>query len=194
MTTYLPPKKNTAFVFYVSLVSQASRPAFQANPTLAAGDVKVAIDDGAPANLTTLPAVDADFTKRVKVSLSSAEMNGDNITVIFSDAAGAEWDDLTVNLQTVTTSQIDDLATAASVSALPTANNNADALLDRANGIETSYTLRQALRLILASLVGEVSGASSTTITFRDINDTVDRIVATVDAYGNRSAVTKDVA
>lgn len=110
MTTYLPPKKNTAFVFYVSLVSQASRPLFQANPTLAAGDVKVATDDGAPANLATLPVVDADFTRRVKVSLSASEMNGDNITVIFADAAGAEWDDLTINIQTVA-NQLDDLNT-----------------------------------------------------------------------------------
>ena len=82
----------------------------QANPTLAAGDVKVAIDDGAPANLATLPAVDADFTKRVKVSLSSDEMNGDNITVIFSDAAGAEWCDVLINIQTAA-AQIDDLPT-----------------------------------------------------------------------------------
>lgn len=109
MPSFVPPKKNTAFTFYVSLVSQANTKIMQANPTLAAGDVKVATDDGAPANLTTLPVVDADFTKRVKVSLSATEMNGDNITVIFSDAAGAEWCDLTVNIQT-TARQIDDLA------------------------------------------------------------------------------------
>lgn len=104
-----PPKKNAAFVFYISLISQSNTKIAQANPTLAAGDVKAAVDDAAPANLTTLPVVDADFTKRVKVSLSAAEMNGDNITVIFSDAAGAEWCDLTVNIQTVTR-QIVDLA------------------------------------------------------------------------------------
>ena len=82
----------------------------QSNPTLAAGDVKVAIDDGAPANLATLPVVDADFTKRVKVSLSAAEMNGDNISIIFSDAAGDEWCDLIINIQTAV-NQIDDLQT-----------------------------------------------------------------------------------
>lgn len=109
MASQYPPKKNTAYTFYVSLVSQANTKIFQANPTLASGDVKVAIDDGAPANLTTLPVVDADFTKRVKVAMSSAEMNGDNISVIFSDAAGAEWCDVTINLQT-TARQIDDLA------------------------------------------------------------------------------------
>jgi len=108
MPSYVPPKKNTAYVFYVSLISQANTKIAHVNPTLVAGDVKVAVDDAAPANLATLPVVDADFTKRVKVSLSTAEMNGDNITVIFSDAAGAEWCDLTVNIQTTAT-QIDNL-------------------------------------------------------------------------------------
>lgn len=124
MASQLPPKINTAYTFYVSLVSQADTKTFQANPTLATGDVKVAIDDGAPANLATLPVVDADYTKRVKVALSSAEMNGDNITVIFSDASGAEWCDLTVNLQTVT-NQFDDLATS---TALATAQTDLDTL------------------------------------------------------------------
>jgi len=111
MPTFVPCKKNDAngYTFYVSLVSQANTKIFQANPTLAAGDVIRAIDDAAPANLGTLPVVDADFTKRVKVVLSQAETNGDNITIIFSDAAGAEWCDLTVNIQTVAR-QIDDLA------------------------------------------------------------------------------------
>jgi hypothetical protein len=68
----------------------------------------------------------------------------------------------------------------------------ATALLDLANGVETSYTLRQAMRLVLAALVGKLSGAETTTVTIRDIGDTTDRIIATVDADGNRSAVTPD--
>lgn len=123
MTTYIPPRKNTAFVFYVSLVSRASRPQFQANPTLAAGDVLIAKDDGAPANLATLPVIDADFTKRVKVSLSAAEMNADNISILFSDVAGAEWDDLMILLQT-SSQQINDLASQAAVDALQTTVGN----------------------------------------------------------------------
>jgi hypothetical protein len=102
MASFVPPKKNDAngYTFYVSLAPRTANGTWQANPTLASGDVKIAIDDGAPANLTTLPVVDADYTKRVKVVLSQAETNGDNLTIIFSDAAGAEWCDLTVNLQT----------------------------------------------------------------------------------------------
>jgi len=100
MASSYPPVKNSELIFYIGLKSQANPLVFQANPTLAAGDVKVAVDDGAPANLGTLPVVDADFTKRVKVTLSASEMNGDKITVIFSDAAGSEWCDLMLEIHT----------------------------------------------------------------------------------------------
>jgi hypothetical protein len=71
---------------------------------------------------------------------------------------------------------------------------SADALLDRAAGVETSRTLRQSLRLMLSALAGKASGLATTTATFRDTNDTKDRIVATVDTSGNRSAVTLDAS
>lgn len=102
MATHVPPKKNDAngYVTYTCLVSQADGNIFQVNPTLAAGDVKIAIDDGAPANLATLPVVDADFTKSVKIVLSQAETNGDIIRIIFSDAAGSEWADQEIKLHT----------------------------------------------------------------------------------------------
>ncbi len=153
MTTYIPPKKNTAFVFYISLVSQAASPDFQANPTLAAGDVKVAIDDGAPANLATLPAVDADFTKRVKVSLSASEMNGDNISVIFSDAAGAEWHDLSVLLQTAT-QQVDDLASQASLTTIGGyLDTEIAAILADTNELQTDWANGGRLDLILDAVL-----------------------------------------
>ena len=68
----------------------------------------------------------------------------------------------------------------------------AQALLDN-NDIETGYSMRNSLRLVLASLAGKLSGAGTSTIAIRDINDAVDRIVATVDSNGNRTAVTKDL-
>ena len=120
MATVVPAKKGTAYIFYIGLASQADPRVLQANPTIAAGDVKVATDDGAPGNLVTLPVFDADFTKRVKVSLSAGEMNGDNITMIFSDIAGAEWCDLIVNIQTVA-NQIDDLDTTLDIIAVDVA-------------------------------------------------------------------------
>jgi hypothetical protein len=76
--------------------------------------------------------------------------------------------------------------------ALPTAAENAAALMDLANGIETSITPRQAIRLILAASAGKLSGAATTTVTIRNVGDSKDRITATVDSAGNRSAVTVD--
>jgi hypothetical protein len=77
-------------------------------------------------------------------------------------------------------------------SAAQDANANADALLDRANGIETGWTLRQALRIVLAALGGKLSGAATNTALIRDVTDAKTRITATVDADGNRSAVSYD--
>jgi hypothetical protein len=65
------------------------------------------------------------------------------------------------------------------------------ALLDLINGIETGLTLRQALRLIAAACAGKASGLATTTATYRNaVADTTDRLVATVDANGNRTAIT----
>jgi hypothetical protein len=83
-------------------------------------------------------------------------------------------------------------AAPAAVGDIPTANQNADALLDRAAGIETGYTLRQSMRIMLSSLAGKLSGAATTTVAIRDVGDSKNRITASVDADGNRSAVTLD--
>lgn len=78
---------------------------------------------------------------------------------------------------------------------IPTANANADALLDRADAVEVGLTPRGALRLQAAALAGELSGAATATVTIRNaVADSKDRIVATVDASGNRTAVTTDVS
>lgn len=48
------------------------------------------------------------------------------------------------------------------------------------------------MRILLAALGNKLAGAATTTVTIRDKADTKDRITATVDADGNRSAVTLD--
>ena len=125
MPSYVPPKNGVAYITYVTLVSQANTKIMQTTPTLAAGDVKVSIDGGALADLATLPTVTPAGGRRVKVSLSAGEMSGDNIGVLFSDAAGSEWCDLYLNIQT-SARGIDDLATATN---LATANTNIDTLI-----------------------------------------------------------------
>ena len=99
MADYGIPKSGVAYIFYGCLVSQADTKLFKSTPTLAAGDFKVSIDGGAFANLATLPT-NTPGTYAVKFSLSAAEMTGDNILVVASDAAGAEWCDQCWNIQT----------------------------------------------------------------------------------------------
>jgi len=66
-------------------------------------------------------------------------------------------------------------------------------LLDQED-VESGLTLRKALRLIAAATAGKVSGASGNTVTIKNaVADSKDRIVATVDANGNRTAITYDL-
>jgi hypothetical protein len=58
--------------------------------------------------------------------------------------------------------------------------------------VDGTITFRQATRLQNAALFGKASGLATTTATYRDPADTKDRIVATVDADGNRTAITRD--
>jgi len=100
MAEYATPKKGVEYITYVALRSQANAQIMQSNPTIAAGDFQVSIDGGALANLATLPAVTPASSKMVKITLSTSEMNGDNVTVVCSDASGSEWADLVFNIQT----------------------------------------------------------------------------------------------
>jgi hypothetical protein len=83
-----------------------------------------------------------------------------------------------------------DLVNAPNATAL---NAAADATLDRAAGVETGWTVRQAFRIFLAALGGLVSGAGTSAVTITNPGNTKNRIVATVDASGDRSAITYDV-
>ena len=140
-------------------------------------------------NSTTPPTVEAiadqvwdEATSGHTASGTYGKAIGDGITSwvtatgysVFDAAADA------VTVGTVSTAPIDAIA---------------DGLLDRANGVEpasagTERTVRESLRLILSACAGQVAGASGTTITIRDTNDTTNRITATVDSDGNRTAVT----
>lgn len=58
--------------------------------------------------------------------------------------------------------------------------------------IDGGYTAEELMRLMSSAMAGKVSGAEGTTTIFRDITDTKDRITATVDTNGNRTAITLD--
>lgn len=126
----------------------------------------------------------------VRVECEVLAANVYDSLIAASDALQVHANEITAGL--ITAAAIATGAIDADAIAADAANEIADALLDRSAGVETSYTPRQALRLILAALAGKLSGASSTTVTIRDAGDTKNRIVATVDADGNRSAITLD--
>ena len=61
-----------------------------------------------------------------------------------------------------------------------------------ADGDIDGYTLEEALKLSCQPLAGKVSGAGTGTVTIRSADDTVNRIVASVDDDGNRTSITLD--
>jgi len=66
----------------------------------------------------------------------------------------------------------------------------ADAVFDKV--VEGTLDFKEMMRLMTSVLLGKVSGADTTTITFRDTTDTTDRVISTVDSVGNRTAVILD--
>lgn len=75
--------------------------------------------------------------------------------------------------------------------AISTLAEAADAFHDEV--VDGTTTFRQSIRLANAALGGKASGLAGTTATYRDLADTKDRLVATVDANGNRTALTRDL-
>lgn len=65
------------------------------------------------------------------------------------------------------------------------------ALLDRVAGVETGMTVRQAMRVMAAVLAGKSTNDGQK---FRNIADTKDRVSATVDSNGNRTAIVLDLS
>src|SRR5574343_350227 len=110
-------------------------------------------------------------------------VNGGRLDLLI-DAIKAKTDNLPASPAAVGSA----MALAANaVDASALAADAVDEILDEV--VEGTTTLRQAIRLFLSALTGKCSGGGTTTITFRDIGDTKDRLVLTVDSSGNRTAV-----
>ena len=63
-----------------------------------------------------------------------------------------------------------------------------------AGGDVDGFTVEESLKLILSANAAKLSGAATTTVTIRASDDSKDRITASVDASGNRTAVTLDAS
>ena len=75
-----------------------------ANPTLAGGDFKRDLDGAGQNNVTTLPSSDA--AGLVTWLPSAAETNADVVSLLCNDAAGAEWEPLTIVFYTETDTSV----------------------------------------------------------------------------------------
>ena len=91
-------------------------------------------------------------------------------------------------------------ATSIAQDAINAAALKADALAAVADAVhdeqvDGTVTARQSIRLQNSAAAGKLSGAATTTVTLRDLADSKDRLVMTVDANGNRTAqVSRDVS
>ena len=68
-------------------------------PWLYGGCTSISCPIGAPANISALPT-EIGTTGVYRFSLTASEMNATTIAVVCVDAAGSEWDPLTIVLQT----------------------------------------------------------------------------------------------
>lgn len=142
------------------------------------------------ANVMTASAAADDLTTELQAGLATASA--------LSTVAGYIDTEVAAILAAVDTevaaikAKTDNLpASPAATGDIPSAGAIADAVLDEA--VEGAVTLRESVRLANAALGGKASGLDTNNPKFRDLADTKDRIDATVDNSGNRSAVTRDL-
>ena len=146
------------------------------------GDIAFTGNLGALAGLSG--SIDGAFTLTA-IPYATATMSGgitsDTAALTAESVAAAVWD------------------------ALAAAHNSVGTMGEKLNGagsagnpwtemIESGMNAAQAMRLITAALAGKVSGAAGPVVTIRNaVADDADRIVATVDDDGNRTAITYDL-
>lgn len=138
----------------------------------------------------------ATVTGNLKAALAGAGSSAGSSTVSGSIGALAWCQGAASGVATATLTRYATGRLAGSIAPAVTleASSFSSHLLD-AEDIETGMTLRQAMRLVAAATAGKVSGAAGSTVTIRGaVADSKSRIVATVDASGNRSAIAYDLS
>lgn len=145
--------------------------------------VNIDLEDAVRAGLTALPNAAADAAGGLPIS----DAGGLDLDA----QVGTKINDILTDTGTTLDGKIDSILADTGTDGVLLASAAVDAIHD--DVVENSKTFRQMIRLMYAALVGKVSGLGTTTVSFRDDADSKDRIVATVDGDGNRSAFsTKD--
>ena len=122
---------------------------------------------------STVPTVNTISTgiyEIVFASVTPAPAEGDRlICKVNGDISGTAWSEYAIPIKII--------------------GKSSDVL---AAGDVDGFNLEEAMKICLSALGAKVSGAGTTTITFRAADDSKDRIIATVDTNGNRSSITLD--
>lgn len=144
-------------------------------------------------NLTNAPT-SGDLTAAMKASVTTAATAATPIAASVSGAVGsvgaggisaASFAAGAIDNAAIATDAIGSAELAASA-----VNEIVAAVFARAFGTDyASLTFEQITEIMVAGLAGKLSGAAGTTVRIRNLGDTADVIVATVDSNGNRSAV-----
>lgn len=117
-----------------------------------------------------------------------------------SGTVSATLSDLTSSISGTTTvvgsssSTISNLTSSASGTVGGVTLTDADVDMIWNEDMGEGYTARQLMRIFSAVLAGKVSGAGTSTEIFRAINDSKDRVTASVDSNGNRTSITLDAS
>lgn len=166
---------------------------------------------GVVAGVTGVQILTFDCTTRALDDLAFPTTSGRGLDVTATGAVGVDWANVenpttTVGLSGTTVKAVTDAVT-------PSAATIADAVWDEAlaghvaagsfgawasglvvaifaQAVETGVTVLNALRGFTAVLLGKSTNNGNT---FRDIGDTKDVIVATVDGNKNRTEITRDL-
>jgi hypothetical protein len=131
------------------------------------------LSDAVPFLGADIPAIKTDTGAILADTADMQPKLGTPVTTVSGDIA---------SVQTDTTQIIADIA----------ALNNISVGDILAGGDVDGFTLEESLKLVLASAAAKLSGAATTTVIIRAADDSKDRITATVDVDGNRSAVVLD--
>lgn len=190
MGPYFPRKyaTGTGADIYIPIVKRGVVDfAVGADWTPAAGDVKVSIDGGAAANITTLPtAVTMGSTAMWKFVFSNGELTGKAIIVTVADASTKAVEDSLFGIHT--------FGHASAWTPRDLSVTEWASIGSEADGVETSYTVKQVLRGLFAVAQGVASGLDTGSPVFKAPDGTTTRISGTgADAAGNRPSVTRNL-
>lgn len=147
---------------------------------------------GTPGSTVNLSATTTNLVNTVTTYTGDTPQTGDSFARI--GATGSGLSTLATQASVNTIDDFLDTEIAAILAAVDTEIAAIKAKTDLIPGTIDGKTFSELITLIAAVLLGKASGLATTTAVYRAVDDSKARVTATVDADGNRAAVTLDAA